>query len=57
MAGFSFAEAYGQDLFKEWARLGKIRKPVRYSTDVIPTIILSTLRGFVPGQSSDKPRR
>ncbi|CAM9462057.1 unnamed protein product [Ascophyllum nodosum] len=28
MAGFSFAEAYGQDLFKEWARLGKIRKPM-----------------------------
>lgn len=29
MSKLTFAEAYGQDKFNEWARLGKIRKPVR----------------------------
>ncbi|CAM9327192.1 unnamed protein product [Sphacelaria rigidula] len=28
MANLTFAEAYGQDKFSEWARLGKIRKPL-----------------------------
>lgn len=29
MSKLTFADAYGQDKFNEWARLGKIRKPVR----------------------------
>lgn len=32
MACLTFAEAYGEDKFNEWARLGKIRKPVSRRT-------------------------
>lgn len=30
LAKLTYAEAYGQDVFKEWTRLTNIRKPVRY---------------------------
>lgn len=39
MSKLTFADAYGQDKFNEWARLGKIRKPVRNAGHFSPSIM------------------
>ena len=37
LAKLSYAEAYTQDVFKEWTRLTNIRKPVRCWKQAITT--------------------
>lgn len=50
MSKLTFADAYGQDKFNEWARLGKIRKPVRnagyFPVDIANVCCSSTGQGL-----------